>query len=526
MIKKILVILFVIFFSFYYSSSLAEKKLEEKTKEKKEIEKIDNFNIDKIKNYFKVFRESKKNYFLKENINFDLSNFNKKIKEIYDNQYEIIWKAPWKKDIKSPIFNVSFDEVWEKEISFNILDKKNKKIIYTKKINIFIYKKIIPFIFSKEIPKENIYSFINTYKKNWTFIYNIWILKNDELKNISILEKIYELDKYKWIKTDFIWIRWWKDFIFDIFSKIDLEKKNKKDNNEYSFLTFSNYNIKILDNYLNNFIAKKPWLKKVIITDNKNIYSILDINGNDINSLKKEFIKNKISFQDVRLDNTWINKFLFISNFINNLSNKGFDTNSIYIFILIPFLLTAIWFIKHFIWFSPLWITIPLFLTILFFKFSFLSVSLFFFWFIIINIILSLFFSKYILLYTPKISMLLIINIVIFILVFNILNSYNLINLNLDNIFYLLLFVIISERIISIILSKELQEYKSGILNTYFISLFLFLFFVIPQIKILILAFPEVILVLIPLNFLIWKFTGLRITEYFRFKEVIKNIEE
>jgi hypothetical protein len=34
------------------------------------------------------------------------------------------------------------------------------------------------------------------------------------------------------------------------------------------------------------------------------------------------------------------------------------------------------------------------------------------------------------------------------------------------------------------------------------------------------------ILGLIPLNFLIGKFTGLRVTEYFRFREVIKTVEE
>jgi hypothetical protein len=33
-------------------------------------------------------------------------------------------------------------------------------------------------------------------------------------------------------------------------------------------------------------------------------------------------------------------------------------------------------------------------------------------------------------------------------------------------------------------------------------------------------------LLLIPLNFIVWKFTWLRVTEYFRFREVIKSIEE
>jgi hypothetical protein len=99
--------------------------------------------------------------------------------------------------------------------------------------------------------------------------------------------------------------------------------------------------------------------------------------------------------------------------------------------------------------------------------------------------------------------MILIINIVIFIFVINVLFDYNLITLNLNNIFYMLLFIVISERIISIVLSKEFIEYKSGIFNTYFVSLFIFIIYSISYFKIFLLAFPEIILILIPINFLI-----------------------
>jgi hypothetical protein len=44
-----------------------------------------------------------------------------------------------------------------------------------------------------------------------------------------------------------------------------LDKKVKQNNIDYNFLAISSFNIKILDNYLNNFIANKKWLKTVII---------------------------------------------------------------------------------------------------------------------------------------------------------------------------------------------------------------------------------------------------------------------
>jgi hypothetical protein len=58
--------------------------------------------------------------------------------------------------------------------------------------------------------------------------------------------------------------------------------------------------MKLLDNYLNNFIANKNWLKKVIITDNTSLYSLTK--ANTINELKKNLINNKKDFQDVKLN--------------------------------------------------------------------------------------------------------------------------------------------------------------------------------------------------------------------------------
>jgi hypothetical protein len=52
------------------------------------------------------------------------------------------------------------------------------------------------------------------------------------------------------------------------------------------------------------------------------------------------------------------------------------------------------------------------------------------------------------------------------------------------------------------------------------------LIFSIPIIKTIILTYPELLILIIPISFLIWRFTWLRVTEYFRFKELIKSIEE
>lgn len=117
-------------------------------------------------------------------------------------------------------------------------------------------------------------------------------------------------------------------------------------------------------------------------------------------------------------------------------------------------------------------------------------------------------------------------NIVFFILFLNVGYALNLIVLNLSDIIFFIIFIVISEKMINIIISKDLIEYKEAFIYTLLISLFCFGILSINAIKIIMLAYPELILGLIPLNFMIGRFSGLRITEYFRFKEIIKSIEE
>lgn len=134
--------------------------------------------------------------------------------------------------------------------------------------------------------------------------------------------------------------------------------------------------------------------------------------------------------------------------------------------------------------------------------------------------------SRYNLLYTPKISLLLSINIVVMIGVLNILFSYNMIPAHIESVLFIIMFILVSEKLITLIVSKEFREYKYNIVYTLSFSLFSYVLLHFDTIKIFLLAYPEIIIIFIPVNFWIGRFTGLRITEYFRFRDVIHSIEE
>jgi hypothetical protein len=143
----------------------------------------------------------------------------------------------------------------------------------------------------------------------------------------------------------------------------------------------------------------------------------------------------------------------------------------------------------------------------MFFKIGYLTTLGLIFIYIVINLILSIIIDRYNLLYTPKISFLLTLNIVLLILILNILYSFNIIPIDLNDILYFVVFIVISEKLINILVSKDLSEYKSAFFYTILISSICFAILNLSAIKLLILSYPELILLLIPTIFLMGRFT-------------------
>jgi hypothetical protein len=80
---------------------------------------------------------------------------------------------------------------------------------------------------------------------------------------------------------------------------------------------------------------------------------------------------------------------------------------------------------------------------------------------------------------------------------------YNLINIDISDTLFIILFIVISERFITIVLSKEFSEYKYNLLNTILFAILSYIILSISFIQTVILAYPEIILFLIPINFII-----------------------
>lgn len=440
------------------------------------------------------------------------------------------WELSWVGKKKGEVFERTFEKSGEKIISLRIFadnpQNSGEKIeIFFQEMQILVYEKSIWIIFDKGILEQDIEEFIDIGKKSWVLISPIFSSDVEWLETIHLDEKVKNFDTYaRWIRSDYIVVWWEKDFLFSVLSKINNELEPVLNEEKMNIVLISNFNIDILKSFLKNLFLNNKIFNKVILIPEEARFQTINA-PETINLFEESLNKSKHNFVDLTNENK-VSEFLFISKFINRLSEKWFDSKWIYILLIIPFIITTIWFFKHFIWLSPIWVIIPTIVTILLFKLWFLLGT----WILLaitgLNLLLWVLFWKYNLQYTPKINIITITNIFFLIIVFNILFYYNLISLNTSDSLFLILFIVIIERFISIVLSKEFREYRGSIFNTYLVAIFCFLVFQFTYINIFLLAYPEIILLLIPINFLIWKFTGLRVTEYFRFREIIKTVEE
>lgn len=452
-----------------------------------------------------------------------------------ENDFIIKWELSWTNTQKNwPVFKRTFSEKWEKELNLSLYQKSNEprnsepQLILNRKLNILVFEKSLPIIFSNETNKIEIQNYLDFAKKDGIYVYQIWPFNDkSEIELSNILAEIEKYEKIPWLKSDYLTIWWNRDFLFNLLSKLNRELSlswEKSNTIKYNIVAISQFNINVLEWYVQNFLADKNWINKIILANEDSKFLILK--ENLISSLEDKLKENNYKYIDINLKLNKVNEFFIISKFINNLSNAWYSTNNIYLFLIIPLILTAIVFSKHFIWISPIWIMVPLFITLMFLKLWYFISLFLIITFVWLNLALSIFIERHNLLYGPKMTFSLIINLFLFIVVLNIWVMFNLINLDLNDIMFFIMFIVVCERFINILVSKDIWEYKMPFVYTILVASICYLVLNLPAFKLIVLSFPELLLALIPINFLIWRFTWLRVTEYFRFKEIIKTVEE
>jgi len=456
----------------------------------------------------------------------DLSILEEELEVEYNTNVLFEWDIRGASTKKGSSFERVFQSPGEKEINLTIYRNVGgqKNLIASKNIDLFIYNSSLPFIYDSATNIEQKNSFILKARNSWVYLYDLGTYDKGNINGAKIIEALKQYANIEWKHSDYIWVWWGKEFILNAAGQVNKQAQVWAYGSPINLAIFSSFNKDVLWNFVGNFLSDKSSMNAIIISEEitrlQSIEQPLSIIG-----LTNHLKENNHDYITVKTQNR-VKSLLFISKFVNNLSNAGFQAWSIYLVIIIPILLLGLSTMKHIIGFSPLGIMIPVGLVILYFQAGLVVSLIIIFSMFALNLALAKLISSYTLLYTPKTALLLSINIIFIIALLNLLFQYNLIGSGVESIIFVILFTLIAEKLITVIIGKEFREYKYSLLYTLMFSLVSYVILQFNLTQIFLLAYPEIILLLIPINFWIGRFTWLRITEYFRFREIIHNIDE
>lgn len=242
-----------------------------------------------------------------------------------------------------------------------------------------------------------------------------------------------------------------------------------------------------------------------------------------ISALKNESLDYQIISQHSQRSLEKITPFNFMSFLLNYLINKGVAQNTIFLILILPIVATIVSFARQIIGVKAFGIYVPSIIALTFIETN-LKWGLFILLVILVaGTIIRLLAKKLRILYMPRMAVVLTLVALVIFAMF-VLSAYtNRTGLLNVSVFPILMMIILSEKFVEVQIEKGNKEAIRLTIETLILAILSYYIVSWESFKIIVLAYPELILLTIVLNILFGKFTGLRIVEYFRFRKLLKN---
>ena len=309
------------------------------------------------------------------------------------------------------------------------------------------------------------------------------------------------------------------EYVFQIISKLD----------ESEELKLWNKTIFIVNNTNKHFV-KRTLSKYANILEDENKYMI---NSSDLIALisnlsfDKDVLWEKL-IEVFPLSFEWKSKWLFLSYFIDNLIANWVPINLIWLLLTLTFAALIVTAFRQIIWFSVFWTFSPLLfglsIAVLWVKTS----IVFFIIAIIATLITRLITKRLYLLNSAKLSLLLGIYFLTTVLILG-LNSV--LNLNILSyqifsntyvIFPILFLIFATDKVFWEWYKIFSKQQMVSLLEFIVISTVVVLIINSIWLRLILLSYPEIIILLIIAIIIVWRFTWLQLFEYFRFSPILK----
>lgn len=249
----------------------------------------------------------------------------------------------------------------------------------------------------------------------------------------------------------------------------------------------------------------------------------------EIDKITQSLKANELDYQLLGIHSqrplTNLRPWNFLAFLVNYMVNSGVPLNTIYLILILPIIATVIAFARQLIGVKAFGIYAPSLVAVSFLATGLKYGLLIFAIVLIIGTLSRLAARKVRLSYLPRMAIVLSIvslSILLFLLFGAFTNQSDLILLS---IFPILIMVIITEKFISVQIEQGIKTAFKLIVETLVLSVICYYLANWQLLRSLILGYPEAVFLTFLLNYILGKWTGLRLLEYYRFRNVIKNVE-
>ncbi len=199
---------------------------------------------------------------------------------------------------------------------------------------------------------------------------------------------------------------------------------------------------------------------------------------------------------------------------------NGVPANTIVLILLLPFLATMIAFVRHVVGFPSLGLIVPIALSITLVATGITAGIILSLVIILGSTLARMIVKKIRIMQLPKVALsMFIVSILIFLTLLVTAKAGTLVVRQLS-IFPVLLLILLSEQVVNLQLDRSLRDTIGITVVTYLMGLAGYVILSTEAIRDMVLLYPELTLLLIPANFAIGRYFGLRWTEYFRFTPI------
>ncbi|HSX40681.1 MAG TPA: 7TM domain-containing protein [Candidatus Saccharimonadales bacterium] len=212
----------------------------------------------------------------------------------------------------------------------------------------------------------------------------------------------------------------------------------------------------------------------------------------------------------------------FMAYYVQQSVRVGVPIDTVLLLLLMPLLATIVVFFRHVIGIPSLGILVPIALSITLLSTGITIGLLLLAIIIIASLFARVLFQRVRIIQLAKVALsLFVMSIFIFATLTFSASSRTLTSTQLS-IFPVVLLILVSERIVAVQLERSAKEMTQITLLTIALGILGFLLLSSTAVRDIVLLYPETILLLLPINWIIGRYFGLRLTEYFRFIPVIR----